>query len=65
MIGFQVVDDEDRNLGVVENFYENNDQLVLVLKIGSEVIELPYVDHFFPAKDLKKRILVVNLPEEL
>lgn len=65
LIGFQVVGDDGKELGSVDNFYENNDQLILVLKINNEIIELPYVDHFFPAKDLAKKILVVNLPEEL
>ncbi|MBL6989395.1 MAG: 16S rRNA processing protein RimM [Bacteriovoracaceae bacterium] len=54
-----------KEIGVISSFYENNAQTVFVIQnsSGGELIELPFVDHFFPVVDLDNKRVEILLPE--
>jgi 16S rRNA processing protein RimM len=62
LIGLTVIDDSREDIGVVENYYDNGAQSVLVIKMNnSEVVELPFVEAFFPELDIdNKKIVMIN-----
>jgi 16S rRNA processing protein RimM len=62
LVGFHVFDDEDKKVGVVENYYDNGAQPVLVICLEDESkIELPFVPSFFPEVDSdQEKIIMIN-----
>lgn len=62
LLGLNVFDTDNNQIGVVKNFYDNGAQAVLVIKLdeGSSV-ELPFVEAFFPEVDLDgEKITMIN-----
>lgn len=62
-IGLEVIDAAGMVVGKIENFFENNGQLILALKYEDEKLELPYVEPFFPSVDWDKRQITLIPPE--
>ncbi|MAZ48166.1 MAG: 16S rRNA processing protein RimM [Halobacteriovoraceae bacterium] len=62
-IGLNIIDSKGEIKGVVENFYENNSQVILVLDLSREKIELPFIESFFPNVDWEKREITFIEPE--
>ena len=65
VIGFQVVDETNGPLGVVENFYEFPQQDVLAMRYQGQEVLIPVVDELVRHADMEARQLFVNLPEGL
>ncbi len=65
LISLRVFEGENQ-VGVVDNFYDNGAQIVLVISLtrGGE-IELPFVDQFFPVVDIEAQRIEMNNPGEL
>ena len=54
----------DKLLGKVDHFYENGAQAVLsISKLSGELVDLPFVDHFFPIVDLKEKKVFMLEPD--
>jgi 16S rRNA processing protein RimM len=65
VIGFQVVDEKEGELGVVENFYEFPQQDVLAMRYQGQEVLLPVVDELVSHADMEAKKLFVNMPEGL
>lgn len=65
VIGFQVIDEKEGALGVVENFYELPQQDVLAMRYKGQEVLLPVVDELVSHADMEKKQLFVNMPEGL
>ena len=65
VIGFQVVDEKEGALGVVENFYELPQQDVLAMRYKGQEVLLPVVDELVSHADMAAKQLFVNMPEGL
>lgn len=51
-------------IGKVTDFYDNTAQVILVIKSpGREVVELPFIEQFFPDIDLENGFITVNQPD--
>jgi 16S rRNA processing protein RimM len=57
--------ENDKLVGLVESFYDNGAQTVLVISLvkGGE-LELPFVDQFFPVVDIEGKRIEMNNPGE-
>jgi len=60
IIGLKVLNPEGEELGVVESFYENGAQEVLVIKGKNEMIEVPFVDDFILEKNFKSGFIKIR-----
>lgn len=67
LIGINLFDYKSRKfIGSIDNFYENNIQIVFVIKLeNGEIIDIPFVNEFFPEIDLDKNRGYIILPEEV
>ncbi len=61
--GLDVFDINGHKIGKVKNFFDNGAQTVLQVKLEKEIIELPFVEVFFPYIDLEKNRITMILPE--
>ncbi|MDP7319209.1 MAG: ribosome maturation factor RimM [Bacteriovoracaceae bacterium] len=61
--GLDVYDQDGYKVGLVKGYFDNGAQIVLKVKLASEVIELPFVDAFFPKVDLEKKKITMIMPE--
>ena len=50
-------------IGVIESFYENGEQVVLQIKTATEKIDILFLEQFIPIVDIEKNIIEVILPE--
>lgn len=64
LIGFEVQNEENKRVGVVNSFYDHgaSEIVVILLKSGQE-LELPFVKAFFPHIDFSKNTIVMVNPE--
>lgn len=73
LVNLTVFDPDGVQLGIVENYYDNGAQPVLVVKLDdvtkesqriqrTQRIELPFVEVFFPEIDLDEERIVMNNP---
>ncbi len=66
LISIKVFSTEDEHIGEVKDFYENGEQIVLMIKrLNGEITELPYVEAFFPTVDIDNNKIVMVIPEEI
>ena len=64
LLGLKAVDTEGNHVGKISNYFETPAHLVFTVRLkNGEEIDLPYIDQFFPAVDLEKGEVTVNLPE--
>ena len=61
LLGLRALDESGLELGKVRDYYDNNAQMVLVIK-GKEVIEVPFIEQFVHEVDLKKKVVVIRTP---
>ena len=60
----KVLDDvSSEELGVVHDFYDNGQQVILVLKLKESLADLIFLDQFVPVVDIEGGFIRVNLPE--
>jgi 16S rRNA processing protein RimM len=50
-------------VGIVENFYENGEQLILQIGSLDKKIEILFIEQFVPAIDIENKIIEVIIPE--
>jgi len=66
LIAIKVYSTDDEHIGEITDFYDNGQQVVLVVKrLDGEINELPYVDAFFPIVDIDNKRIVMIIPEEI
>lgn len=65
LIGMKVlVEGTEEEYGAVTDFYDNTAQIVLVVKgTGKQVLELPFIEEFFPEVNAEKNYLTMNIPD--
>lgn len=64
LLGLKVLDDiSSEELGVVHDFYDNGQQVILVLKLKESLVDLIFLDQFVPVVDIEGGFIKVNLPE--
>jgi 16S rRNA processing protein RimM len=50
-------------VGIVKNFYENGEQVILEISNGKEKFDILFIDHFVPIVDIEKKIIEIIMPE--
>ena len=65
LIGLKAMDLNDSEVGKVEGHYDNGAQVVLVVRIDSELIDIPFVESFVPEVNIDKGEITVIIPEYL
>lgn len=64
LLGLKVLDDvSSEELGLVHDFYDNGQQVILVLKLKDSLVDLIFLDQFVPIVDIEGGFIRVNLPE--
>lgn len=64
LLGLKVLDHiTNEELGEVKDFYDNGQQVVLVLKLKESLFDLLFLDQFVPEVDIEGGFIKVNLPE--
>ena len=64
LLGLKVLEDTTGDeLGVVHDFYDNGQQVVLILKLKDSLVDLIFLDQFVPVVDIEGGFIRVNLPE--
>ena len=64
LLGLKVLEDvTGEELGVVHDFYDNGQQVVLILKLKDGLVDLIFLDQFVPVVDIEGGFIRVNLPE--
>jgi 16S rRNA processing protein RimM len=66
LIGLDVVNEKGKAVGVIDGHFDNGAQPVLKIKLNNGgILELPFVDNFFPEIDLENKKVVMITPKEL
>jgi len=65
LIGFKVIDDQKRNLGVVTALDESGKQSILEVSSDEKEILIPFHEDLVTKIDFKKKTIHVDLPEGL
>jgi 16S rRNA processing protein RimM len=63
LVGLKVLDIDGYEIGKVQSYFDNGAQTVLKLKLESEIVELPFVENFFPHVNLEKGTITMISPE--
>lgn len=64
LFGFTVVDEKQNEIGLLQEFYENGEQLILVVKANNgELIDIPHVPEFVTEIDVKNKKVHVIKPQ--
>jgi 16S rRNA processing protein RimM len=63
LIGLAVFDTDGNEVGVIESHYDNGAQLVIKVKTEAEVLEVPFVEVFFPEVDIRNKRVTMLMPE--
>lgn len=64
LLGLRVLENATGcDIGVVSDFYDNGQQVVLVLKLKDQLFDLLFLDQFVPEVDVEGGFIKVNLPE--
>ena len=65
IVGFNVIDKNLGKVGIVDFVNEKTAQKLIIVKDGEKEFFIPFHDNFVNNIDLNKRILEVNIPQEL
>jgi 16S rRNA processing protein RimM len=65
VIGFQVVDKEKGNIGVITDFIDNSKQPIMQIDCNGVEILIPAIDHFFINVDREQKTIFIEAPEGL
>lgn len=62
IIGFKVYDEDNKEIGVINSFYDHGASEIVVIKLNNgEELELPFVKAFFPELDIENnRVTLIN-----
>ena len=64
LLGCKVVNSVTKDeVGVVEGFYENGEQLILQISNSKEKMDILFIEQFVPVVDIENRIIEIILPE--
>lgn len=64
LLGCRVINSKTReDIGVIENFYENGEQLILQIGSPKEKIEILFIEQFVPVIDIENKMIEVIVPE--
>lgn len=63
LIGIEVFNEAGKRVGEVHSSYDNGAQTVLRIKTSSDIIDLPFIDNFFPEVDIENNRIVMVQPE--
>lgn len=63
LVGVEVFNQSGKRVGEVHSSYDNGAQTVLRIKTKTEIIDLPFIDNFFPEVDIENNKIVMNQPE--
>lgn len=64
LIGLRVSNHETgEEVGILEDFYDNTVQIVLIIKGRGEQIEVPFLDQFVPEVDIDAGTMSIVVPE--
>lgn len=64
-IGYTLLDDSGRKIGVVDDFDDSTENVLLIVKSGESKIYIPVVEEFILSIDATDRIITMRLPEGL
>ena len=65
IVGFDVIDNTLGKIGIVNSVNDKTSQKLIVVKDGKKEFLIPFHDNFVININLKKKILEVNIPQEL
>ena len=65
IVGFDVIDDTLGKIGIVDFVNDKTSQKLIIVKDGEKEFFIPFHDNFVININLKKKILEVNIPQEL
>ncbi len=64
LLGLKVINFSNNDeLGVVKDFYDNGQQIVLVLKLKDSLVDLLFIEQFVPEVNIEEGYLKIILPE--
>jgi len=63
LLGLKVLDIDGYPLGSVDSYFDNGAQVVLRIKLEGEIIELPFVENFFPHVNIESGFITMIAPE--
>ena len=64
LIGFSCVNRNGKEVGIIEKYYDNSAQTIVVIRTeNGKLIDLPFVDQFFGEIDDEQKKIQVNIPE--
>ncbi len=64
LVGFEVKNEEDKRVGIINSFYDHGaSEIVVILLKSGEELELPFVKAFFPYIDFKTNTVTMVNPE--
>jgi 16S rRNA processing protein RimM len=63
LIGLTVFSPADEEIGIITSHYDNGAQTVVKVQTENEILEVPFVELFFPDVDVKKRRVTMIMPE--
>jgi 16S rRNA processing protein RimM len=63
LVGLKVMDVGGFEIGKVQSYFDNGAQTVLKIKLENEIMELPFVENFFPEVDVENGTITMILPE--
>lgn len=64
-IGFKLMDDSGREIGIVDDFDDSTENILLIVKSGESKIYVPIVEEFILSIDVPGRTISMRLPEGL
>ncbi len=63
LVGVEVLNTSGKRVGEVHSSYDNGAQTVLRIQTKTEIIDLPFIDNFFPEVDVANNKIIMNQPE--
>ena len=65
LTGYKVIDEEEGELGLIEEVVENPGQVLLSINHQGKEIMIPFVEEFIVTLNKRKKELILSLPEGL
>lgn len=63
LVGLKVLNGKGEQVGKVKTYFDNGAQTVLVVKKDKGVVELPFIEQFFPELNIEEGHITMNEPE--
>lgn len=65
VIGYNAIQQENQNIGIIKDFYTDGPQDLFVLEFQNKEILIPFADNFIENVDHNQKTIKFNLPEGL